>query len=141
MWQKEFPDDNIVFKPLLGEGEESLSESKEDSNPVAVAVGADDEDIVSINKPQNPDEHSNNLHFVHQTKWQKKLLQKHGGEICMMDATYKTSRYALPLFFLCVKTNVDYIVVGSFVVQHEDNNSIMNGIRVLKEWNPSWNPH
>lgn len=72
MWQKEFPDDNIVFKPLLGEGEESLSESKEDSNPVAVAVGADDEDIVSINKPQNPDEHSNNLHFVHQTKWQKK---------------------------------------------------------------------
>ena len=51
--------------------------------------------------------------FVHQTTWQRRLLSKYGNDICLLDATYKTTRYALPLFFLAVKTNVDYQVVAS----------------------------
>ncbi|KXJ14505.1 hypothetical protein AC249_AIPGENE21615 [Exaiptasia diaphana] len=52
------------------------------------------------------------LLYVHQEKWQRDLLLKYGGEICLLDATYKTTKYAVPLFFLCVKTNSGYAVVG-----------------------------
>ena len=52
------------------------------------------------------------LLFAHQTTWQKKLMIRYGNEITLLDATYKTMRYELPLFFLVVKTNVNYIVVG-----------------------------
>ena len=83
---------------------------------------------------------SNNLLLVHQTKWQRELLLKYGCEICLLDATYKTSRYALPTFFLCVKTNVDYCVVASFVVQLENADAISEALQLIKDWNPTWNP-
>ena len=47
------------------------------------------------------------LLFVYQTKWQRRLFQRYCGEMLLLDATYKTTRYVLPLFFLVVKTNVD----------------------------------
>ena len=50
--------------------------------------------------------------FVHQMAWQKRLLLRYGKDICLLDATYKTSKYALPLFFVCVKTNVGYEVMA-----------------------------
>ena len=37
----------------------------------------------------------------------------------MMDATYKTTKYNIPLFFLTVRTNVGYTVVAEFIVQEE----------------------
>ena len=37
----------------------------------------------------------------------------------LMDATYKTTRYEVALFFVTVKTNVGYSVVSEFVVQSE----------------------
>ena len=52
---------------------------------------------------------------VHQEKWQRELLTTYGNTITLMDATYKTTKYSLPLFFLCVKTNVNYTVVAEFV--------------------------
>ena len=58
----------------------------------------------------------------------------------MLDATYKTTRYSLPLFFVVVKTNVDYQIVGSFVIQSETTDSIYEALSVLKSWNPKWNP-
>lgn len=50
--------------------------------------------------------------FVHQTAQQSTciLLARYGCELTCLDATYKTMQYALPLFFLVVKTNVDYQV-------------------------------
>ena len=58
----------------------------------------------------------------------------------MLDATYRTTRYSLPLFFLVVKTNVDYQVVGSFVTQSERMDAIKEAIGILKEWSPNWKP-
>ena len=81
-----------------------------------------------------------NLLFIHQTKWQQKLLKTYGGEICLLDATYKTTKYSLPLFFLCVKTNVDYSVVGTFMCQYENTASIAEALSFFKKWNPEWTP-
>ena len=65
---------------------------------------------------------------------------RYGNDLCLLDATYKTSKYALPLFFLCVKTNVNYTVVGSFVVETESTFAITEALQVFKSWNPGWNP-
>ena len=40
--------------------------------------------------------------WVHQEAWQQELMLKYGNIVCLMDVTYKTTRYNLPLFFhLC----------------------------------------
>ena len=39
--------------------------------------------------------------WIHQEKWQKDLLIKFGNTITLIDATYKTTKYEVALFFLC----------------------------------------
>ena len=129
-WKEESPDDNFFFRPYC-----LTSDSESYQQPQSLKE-EDSTDVIkiSIGDP------SNNLLLVHQTKWQRELLFKYGGEICLLDATYKTSRYALPTFFLCVKTNVDYCVVASFVVLLENADAINEALQLIKDWNPTWNP-
>ena len=46
---------------------------------------------------------------------------------------YKTTRYDVPLFFLCVRTNVGYQTVAEFVVQTETKEHILEAIEILKQ--------
>ena len=80
------------------------------------------------------------LLWIHQEKWQQQLLMRYGNIICLLDSTYKTTQYELPLFFLCVKTNVGYSMVGEFVSQSESAESIQEALVILQEWNPTWKP-
>ena len=75
------------------------------------------------------------LMFVHQTTFQRGLLKRYGNYACFLDATYKTTKYALPLFFLAVKTNVDYQIAGSFVIQDERKYSIKEALEIMQSWN------
>ncbi|OCT81634.1 hypothetical protein XELAEV_18028457mg [Xenopus laevis] len=77
--------------------------------------------------------------YCYQTEWQQRLLQKYGKEVTLLDATYRTTRYALPLFFLCVRTNVCYAVVGAFIVQQETAVHIEEALQMFKTWNKKWN--
>ena len=63
-----------------------------------------------------------------------------GNEITLLDTTYKTMGYDLPLFFLVVKTNVNYVVVGSFIIQKETTAAIEEALKVFHDWNASWKP-
>ena len=93
-------------------------------------------------RPYSYDKETNmkeNLLFVHQENWQHVLMKKN-GDLFLMDATYKTMKYDLPLFFLCVKTNMDYVVVAQFVVQSENAATINEALNIIKSWNPSWKP-
>ena len=85
-------------------------------------------------------EPGNSLLFVYQSKWQGRLLQKYGNELSFLDATYKTTRYALPLFFLVFKTDVDYQIVGTFVCEGESTENITEALNIIKDWNPGWKP-
>lgn len=78
--------------------------------------------------------------FVHQAAWQRELLSLYGNELCLLDATYRTSQYALPVFFLVVPTNVKYMVVATFITESEDTASIAAALRIIREWNPNWKP-
>ena len=78
--------------------------------------------------------------FVQQEKWQQNLLRRYGSNLVLMDATYKTTKYALPLFFVCVHCNVGYKVVASFICQNVDAYSISEALSIIKSWNTWWNP-
>ena len=93
-----------------------------------------DDDIILSAPP------SGSLMFVYQTDWMKRLLLRYGNEMCLLDATYKTTRYALPLFFVVVKTNVDYQVVAIFVCEGESTQNILSALQIIKDWNSGWAP-
>ena len=48
--------------------------------------------------------------FAFQSHSMKRLYQRWGKHLVLLDATYKTTKYALPLYFLVVETNVNYQV-------------------------------
>ena len=78
--------------------------------------------------------------FAHQSKWQQHILATYGTDMCLIDATYKTTVYDLPLFFLCVFTNVGYVNVASFLLCDERHQSIEAGLRQIADWNSQWKP-
>nr|XP_018672308.1 uncharacterized protein LOC104265996 isoform X2 [Ciona intestinalis] len=121
-WSCKSPKDNIVFRPYIASG---------CPKPLHEEIGNDD--ITALDSKQT-------LLFIYQTAWQKRLLLRYGQDICLLDATYKTSKYALPLFFLCIKTNVNYQVVACFVTQNERQSDITEALEMIKIWTPEWNP-
>lgn len=133
-WEKENSADKFFYRPYQ-EGRVQLS--------TAVSLQDIDEPEIGTEETMLPEPTLNvekSLLFVHQTAWQRRLLAKYGYDLCLLDATYKTTRFAVPLFFLVVKTNVDYQVVGSFVTQGESKECILEGLQVLANWNPNWKP-
>ena len=50
-----------------------------------------------------------------------------------MDATYRTTKYDLPLFFICVKTNCNYMVVVEFIIGSESVETIVEPLEILQE--------
>ena len=83
---------------------------------------------------------SQRLLFVHQSANQKRTLEKYGNEIYLLDAMYKTTKYSIPLFFLVVKTTVDYQIAGSFAVQDETTDAVSKAVIISKSWNNKWKP-
>ena len=117
-WEEEYSEDKFFFRPNQEPSQDvhycSYTEN-DDSDTVET------EDILEDMARRDTTSDECSLLFVglHQTKWQRHLMAHYGSEICLLDATYKTVRYALPLFFVCFKTNVGYQVVGSFISQYE----------------------
>ena len=101
--------------------------------PYSVTESGDETDTDTVQLQQN-------LLWVHQTKWQRELLVKYGNTMTLIDATYKTTLYDVPLFFVTVRTNVGYTVAAEFIVQSETSEDIQEALGILKEWNPEWKP-
>ena len=60
------------------------------------------------------------------------LIKRYGNKTILLDATYKTTRYTLPLIFIVVKTNVDYQTVASFAIENETYEAISEAVAVIK---------
>ena len=80
-WQKDDPEKMFMFRPYTEPTTEQVLTNTEDSQ-------------------------SHSLLFIHQEPWQRQLIKKYGNTISLLDVTYKTTKYELPLFFLSVETNV-----------------------------------
>ena len=46
----------------------------------------------------------------------------------------------LPLFFLVVKTNIDYQVVVAFLIEGETTANAIAALAIIEGWNPDFNP-
>lgn len=132
LWQESSPEDKFAFHPYATYSEEEEKRHGDADDKSGSESEQDDEEMVKTS--------TKGLLFVHQTKDQRRLLERYGNEISMLDATYKTTKYSLPLFFVVVKTNVDYQIVGSFVVQSETSDAIYEALSIIKSWNPKWFP-
>lgn len=115
-WQKQTPQSHFHFRPYKS------------------TIDSDKESL------DGESSYTQTLLYVHQEPWQQQLLKRYGNTISLMDATYKTTKYELALFFLAVKTNVGYSVVGEFVVQSETADQIAEALSILSSWNPEWQP-
>ena len=74
--------------------------------------------------------------FVYQSAEMKEMFHRYGNELVLLDATYKTTKYTLPLFFLVVKTNVNFQVCAVIVLQEESTEMITRALNTVKMWNP-----
>ena len=78
--------------------------------------------------------------FVYQSSEMKHIFNTYGNQLVLLDATYKTTKYALPLFFLVVKTNVNFQVCPVFVIQEESTDMMLKTLNTVKKWNPKVTP-
>ncbi|KAK3853445.1 hypothetical protein Pcinc_040010 [Petrolisthes cinctipes] len=83
---------------------------------------------------------SPNLMFLIQTRWQKQLLEWHRHEQCVLNAAFRSVGTSFPLYFLLVKTKVDYQVVASFIVMNDTTEAITEALTICRSWNSNWNP-
>ena len=105
-WKSLYPDDTHFFRPYIQkQAAESIATSsdvtsreREREKNQGSFIGNDGVgDAYSSSDIPNNCEQS--LLWVHQTQWQQQLLNRYGNEICLLDATYKTTCYELPLLF------------------------------------------
>ena len=68
------------------------------------------------------------------------MFIRYGNELTLLDSTCRMTRYALPLFFLVVKTNIDYQIVVVFLPENETEESIEEALSIIKTWNETVNP-
>ena len=57
---------------------------------------------------QEGDKEENKMSFVYQNCKMRRIYRRYGRNLILLDATYKTTKYALPLYFMVVQTNVNY---------------------------------
>ena len=93
----------------------------------------EDNDNILYHVPHVNKDIKNNLLFIHMIVAQKLLLQCYNN-LVLMDTTYHTCRLMLPLFFLTVKTNVNYSPIANFIVQNEDAKSISEALSRIKQY-------
>ena len=111
-WKRANPKSSFYFRPFgkgkflePGNSDSTKSELEENAGAKEEFLGPKPEE----DKNMGPESTSispisESLLYVHQEEWQRDLLKTYGNTITLMDATYKTTKYSIPLFFLCVLT-------------------------------------
>ncbi|KAI8501875.1 hypothetical protein Bbelb_202870 [Branchiostoma belcheri] len=125
------------IRNIMTKAKESMRESNNDQANVQILASRWEADSSLKFRPSTE---TTQLLFCYQTGWQKRLMHIYGQQMCLLDATYRTCRYSVPLFFLCVRANVSYVVVGLFIVQEESIAAIKEALHVFKDFNPNWHP-
>ena len=77
----------------------------------------------------------NKLVFVYQSSNMQRLYRKYGNHLVLLDATHKICKYALPLFFLVVQTNVNFQLAAIIVLEDESSSLIIKALEIIKKWN------
>ena len=62
----------------------------------------------------------------------QRLYRRYAPTLVLLDATYRTTKYSLPLYYLVVQTNVNYQVAAVIVCQEETTEMITEALRQIK---------
>ena len=133
-----FDQDNLILK--IKQWQMQKPRSKFYFQPHKEVKAEDVDKHVPELDPQMNNATIQTLLYIHQEEWQQELLQKYGNTIALIDATYRTTKYEIPLFFISVKTNVGYTIVADFIVQNETIQQITEALQIISLWNPEWKP-
>ena len=96
-WTSPKENDKICFEPHLQEEPDEDRTQQNEMNDNGNDKGKEEPVYLTLHTKGND---GKTLLFVHQNAWQRQLLQRYGNDVCLLNATYKTTKYALPLFFL-----------------------------------------
>eukprot|EP00794_Sanderia_malayensis_P002108 gene2107-2393_t len=132
-WRTTDPTLKIFFPPKAATVDDD--DKEEDCNEYDGGKKVEDEEEIRVTNYN-----SETLLFVYQSTWQQRLLSRYGNDLVLLDATYRTTRYGIPLSFMVVKTNIDYRIAATFVCESESTESIEEALNVLKQWNPEFRP-
>ena len=130
-WETTDKSVKIFFHPKSSVEQDGDENSSDDIN----TDNDDDHDDIRLGKTKRTP-----LLFVYQNGWQRRLFSLYVKELTLLDANYRTSRYALPLFFMAVKTNIYYQIVRVFVTENEREDSIHEALSIIKSWNKDVSP-
>ena len=75
---------------------------------------------------------SSKLLFAYQSLDMKRLYRHYGGNLILLDATYKTCKYSLPLFFLVIQANISHPVAAVLVTQEETFEMTTQALQIIK---------
>lgn len=79
--------------------------------------------------------------FCHQTQQQQRLLKRYGSKLFMIQIDEIYCTIPFPLLCLYVQTNVDFQIVGFFVLYGEKVEMVSSALNILRQWNPNWSPN
>ena len=95
-WKSEHPDSHIFFRPF------KLKESANEEKTLKPGCYTGVSTTCESETTEDENSFEDTLLWIHQEKWQQELLTNYGNDISLMDATYKTTKYELLLFFISV---------------------------------------
>ena len=70
----------------------------------------------------------------------KNMYKRYGNHMILLDAAYRTTKYALSLFFVVAQTNVNSQVCCVIVLRQESTEIITKALKTFKERNPMVSP-
>ena len=62
----------------------------------------------------------------------QRLYRRYTPTLLLLDATYRTTKYSLRLYFLVIQTNVNYQVAAVVVCQEETTEMITKALSQIK---------
>lgn len=121
--------DDLFFRPFTEDttNEEVLEEDEEN----------DEEGACNMKWKSIPNNH---FLFVYQNSDMRRLYRRYAVDAVLLDAAYRVCKYAIPLYFLVVRTNINFQVVAVIMPQYETTASIYEGLEIIKAWNIDINP-
>ena len=87
-----------------GDGTEGDTEEDDDED------GSEEVVIKDIAHNSSTKDLTKKFIYVYQSKFMQMIYRRYGPNLVLLDATYKTTKYVIPLYFLVVQTNVNFQV-------------------------------
>lgn len=77
-----------------------------------------------------------------QTSKQQRLMRKFCQVAYILEVQQKPIRRCISyrLYLIMAQTNLDFQVIGSIVSSKPRTDGLIEGLKMLKDWNPCWNP-